>query len=77
LGVERLYQIFHLILQGSLAIVRNGRGGSVLQGLILAAVYAKYHSAGRTTAGGLILSDSTPKNKLIYQFIIKSKALYS
>jgi hypothetical protein len=47
-------------------IVRNGKGVSVLQGLILAAVSAKYHSAGTTIAGDLILSDSTPKIKLIY-----------
>ena len=40
-------------------------GGSVLQGLILAAVSAKYRSAGRTTSGDLISSDSTPKNKPI------------
>jgi hypothetical protein len=57
-------------------IVRNGRGGSVLQGLILAAVFAKYRSVGRITAGYLILSDSIPKIKLIYQFAIKLKALY-
>ena len=49
-------------------------GVSVLQGLILAAVSAKYRSAGRTTAGDLISSDSTLKNKPIYQFAMKSKA---
>ena len=30
----------------------------------MAVVYAKYRSAERTMAGYLILSDSTPKNKL-------------
>jgi len=39
----------------------------VLQGLILAAVSAKYRSIEIMTAGGLISSDSTPKIKLIYQ----------
>jgi hypothetical protein len=43
----------------------------VLQGLILAAVYAKYRFAGRTTAIGLTLSDLTPKIKPIYQFCMK------
>jgi hypothetical protein len=57
--------------------VRNGRGVSVLQGLILAAVYVKYRSVGRMTAGDLILSDSTLKIEFIYQITIKSKALYS
>jgi len=57
-------------------IVRNGRGGNVLQGLILAAVSAKYRSAGRITAKYLISSDSIPKVKLIYQFAMKLKALY-
>jgi len=51
-------------------------GGSVLPGLILAAVSAKYCSAGRTTAGDLISSDSIPKNKPIYQFAMKSKAVF-
>jgi hypothetical protein len=32
-------------------------GGSVLLGLILATVSAKYYSAGRATAGDLISSD--------------------
>ena len=57
-------------------IVRNGRGISVLQGLISAAVSAKYHSVGMTIARDLILSDLTLKIKLIYQFTIKLKALY-
>ena len=57
-------------------IVRNGRGRSVLQGLILAAVSAKYHSTGRITAGYLTSSDLIPEIKLIYQFSMKSKALY-
>ena len=39
-------------------------GGSVLPGLILAAVSAKYCSAGRATAGDLILSDSIPRISL-------------
>lgn len=52
-------------------------GVSVLQGLISAAMSAKYRSAGRTTAGDLISSDSTPKNKPIYQFAMKPKALFS
>ena len=43
---------------------------SVLQGLILAVVFAKYHSAGRMSAGYLILSDSTPKIKLVFQNIV-------
>ena len=50
-----------------LAIAKNGRGRSVLQGLYLAAAYAKYRSAERMNARDLILSDSAPKNKLIYQ----------
>ena len=50
-----------------LAIVRNGGGRSVLQGLYLAAEYAKYRSAEMMNARDLILSDSAPKNKLIYQ----------
>ena len=57
--------------------VRNRRGVSVLQGLILAAVYVKYRSVGRMTASDLILSDSTLKIEFIYQITIKSKALYS
>ena len=52
-------------------------GGSVLQGLILAAVSAKCRPARRTTAGDLISSDSAPKNKPIYQFAMKPRALYS
>jgi hypothetical protein len=48
----------------------------VLQGQILAAVYAKYRSAGRTTAKGLILSDLSPEIKLIYQFYIKYYEYY-
>ena len=51
-------------------------GGSVLPGLILAAVSAKYCSAGRATAGDLISSDSIPKNKPIYQIVMKLKASY-
>ena len=43
----------------------------VLQGLILAVVYAKYRSVGRTTTGGLILSDLTPKIKFIHQLRMK------
>ena len=43
----------------------------VHQGLVLVAVYAKYHSAERTNAGYLILSDLTPKIKLRYQFYIR------
>ena len=39
-------------------------GGSVLPGLILAAVSAKYCSAGRATAGDLISSDSIPRISL-------------
>ena len=50
-----------------LAIVRNGGGRSVLQGLYLTAAYAKYRSTERMNARDLILSDSAPKNKLIYQ----------
>ena len=73
----RLCQSYRKILQGNLAIVRSGRGGSVLQELILAAISVKYRSAGRTNAGDLISSDLTPKNKPIYQFAIKSKSLYS
>ena len=46
-------------------IVRNGRGVSVLQGLILAAVYIKYRSVGMTTAGELTLSNSSPKIEFI------------
>ena len=49
-----------------LAIVRNGGGRSVLQGLYLTAEYAKYRSAERMNARDLILSDSAPKNKLIF-----------
>jgi hypothetical protein len=44
------------------------------------AVYAKYYSAKRTSAGNFILSDSAPKNKLIskyYGFWPLSKASYS
>jgi hypothetical protein len=48
-------------------------GGSDLLRLILAAASAKYCSAGRL----LISSDSIPKNKPIYQFAMKSKALCS
>ena len=43
---------------------------------ILGAVSARYRSAKRTSAGYLISSDSIPKNKLIYQIAMKSKALY-
>ena len=38
-------------------------GSSVLQGLILTAVFTKYRSTGRTTTRDFISSDSTPKNK--------------
>ena len=38
---------------------------------------AKYRSAGMMTAGGFISSDSTLKIELLYQFAMKSKALYS
>ena len=41
--------------------------------LCLAAACAIYRSAGRTTAGYLILSDLTPKNKLIYHFSMRIK----
>ena len=43
---------------------------SVLQGLILAVVFAKYYSAGGMDAGYLILSDSTPKIELVFQNIV-------
>lgn len=52
-------------------------GVSVLQGLILGAVSTKYRSAGRTTTRDLILDGSTPKNRSIYQFAMKPKALFS
>ena len=47
--------------------------------LYLAAVYAKYHSAERMSAGNLRLSNSAPKNKLIRYYGIwpPSKASYS
>jgi len=48
----------------------------VLKGLILAAVYAKYRSAGRTTARGLILGGLAPKIKPIYQFYIEYYEYY-
>ena len=38
----------------------------MLQGLYLAAVFAKYHSIEMMAAGYHILSDSTLKIKLIY-----------
>jgi hypothetical protein len=50
--------------------VRIGRDPGVLRGLYLAAAYAKYRSAIRTSVGYLILGDSTPKIKLIYQYTI-------
>ena len=46
---------------------RNGGGKSVLWGLYLAAVYAKYRSVESINVKNLILSDSAAKNKLIYQ----------
>ena len=59
-----LWQVYHQIQQEKLTVVRNRGGRSVLQGLYLAAVYPKYHSTVN-----LILSDSAPKNKLIYQIL--------
>ena len=45
-------------------IVRIGKGLNGRQGLDMVVVYAKYHSAERTRVNYLILSNSTPKNKL-------------
>jgi len=45
------------------------------QALYLAAVCAKYYSIERTSAGYLILSDVTPKNRFIYHFCIIIKAI--
>jgi hypothetical protein len=43
---------------------------SVLRGLILAVVFAKYHSAERMDAGYLILSDLTLKIEPVFQNIV-------
>ena len=50
---------------------------SVLQGLVLAAVSAKYHSVERATAKNLILSNSTLNIESIYQYTMQSKAVCS
>ena len=59
-----LFQSSLQIQLKNVVIVRIGKGLSRRQGLDMAVVYAKYRSAERTIAGYLILSDSTPKNKL-------------
>ena len=56
--------------------MRNGRGGNGLQGPILGAISARYRPAERMSAGYLISSDSIPKNKPIYQIVMKLKASY-
>jgi len=43
------------------------------QALYLAAVCAKYYSIGRASAGYLILSDPTLKNRFIYYFYMTIK----
>jgi len=60
-------------------IVRIGKGLSGRQGLDMVVAYVKYRSAERTRVGYLILSDSTPKNKLyrsIYMRFGKYYQLY-
>ena len=52
-------------------------GGSVVFRLILAAASAKCRFSRRKATGDFILSDLALKNKPIYQFAMKSKALYS
>ena len=49
-------------------IVRIGKDLSERQGLNMAVVYTKYRSIDRTSAGYLILSNLTLKNKL-YRYI--------
>ena len=69
--VVRLSQSSLQIQLRNLAIGRTGRGLRERQELNMAVVYAKYRSAGRTSAGYLILSDSTPKNKLYSSVYIR------
>jgi hypothetical protein len=59
-----LLQISLQIQLKKLVIVRIGKGLSGRQGLDMAVAYAKYRSAERMSAGYLISSDSTLKNKL-------------
>jgi len=60
-----------------LAIVRIGRGLVELQGLYLAALFAKFRSVEMMNVGSLILSDLTPKIECIWKSADSATSYFS